>query len=154
MSQATIRTDIYNAVAAVTDVGKVYDRMRWFDDWGAYLSLFKTTINSVPQIRGWSIHYAGIPQAAYTHFGDGEQVTHRFIIRGFMRVDDSAESEKTAAALAESVRNALEDNATLQQATDTRYHSDPVTMPIFEERVFGDVLCHYAEIVINVTENR
>lgn len=153
MSQATIRTDIYNVVAAVANVGKVYDRARLNTTWDVFLDQFKTTISGQSVIRGWMVTYAGMPAATYTTFTT-EQVTHRFLIRGILQLDDSEASEKTAAALVETVRNALEDDITLQDATDTRFHSDPVIVPVFEERVFGDVLCHYAEIEIRITENR
>ena len=142
MSQATIRADIYNVVSAVTDVGKVYDKARLSTTWDVFLDQFKTTIGSTKTIRGWTISWTGIPEATYTAFGGSEQITHRFLIRGVVALDDSADSEKTAAALVEMVRNALEDDTTLQGATNTRFHSNPVTVPVFEERVFGDVLCH------------
>ncbi len=150
MTEATLRTAVYNCVNAVTNIGLVYDYERFVVDWSAYLDLFKTTVSSTVQIRGWTIGLQKI---------DAEQtvIKHRtwreytYKIRGYMGLDDSAATEKTAAALAETVINALDDDTTIHAQTA---HVGPASLTVFEPRTFGGVVCHYIEITQAVGEAR
>ena len=121
MSESAIRTAIYNAVGGVPNVGKVYDYERHVNDWGAFLDLFKTTIGDTDQIRGWTVGYRGFPEAEYKQFRPqsktGVKRVHRFQILGVMGIDDSEATEKTFAALAEDVCDALDGDSTLHGST-------------------------------------
>lgn len=149
MSEATIRTAIYNAVNGVTDIGLVYDYERHSNDWGAFLDFFKTTIDSTDQIRGWMIGYRGIAETDGSRFTTPKRITrkHRFNILGVMGIDDSEATEKTFAALAEDVCDALDSDATVNGFM----HTTPATLG-FDPRPFAGVLVHAAAIVIDVTE--
>ena len=153
MSEATIRAAIYAAVNGVTNKGLVYDYERYSNEWGTFLDLFKTTISGTPQIRGWMVGYRGILEAGNNTFIPGKtatQRTHRFQILGVMAIDDSAGSEKTFAALAEDVCDAL-DSAAALHVKGTFPQAIPVTMG-FDPSPFAGVLVHAAAIVIDVTE--
>ena len=149
MSEATIRTAIYNAVSGVTDIGLVYDYERHSNDWGDFLDFFKTTIGSTAQIRGWMIGYRGIPESSGGRFTTPSRIarTHRFNILGVMGIDDSAASEKTFAALAEDVCDALDSNATIHAYAGVT----PATL-VYDPRPFAGVMVHGALIVLDVTE--
>jgi hypothetical protein len=150
MSQAAIRAQLKAICAAVDDVGAVHDYRRFSNEFDRYLELFKVTIDRVDQIRGVMIGYAGFDPDPYV-LGDPELRAHRFILHVLLRVDDSAESEKTAAALCESIADGIVGDATL--SAQTSYMGRPVvSMPTFEERVFGSVACHYGELLITVSE--
>jgi len=151
MSVASIRTDIYTVVAAVTNIGLVYDRLRYTDEWSKYMDLFKTTVSGLAQVRGWVINYDGMSQEI-AEFNPNAFRAQRFKVRGYLSLDDSAESEKTAANLAEAVCNALDDAATLHGGT--YYDASQAEIEFFEPRMFGSVLCHYIEIGVTVTEFR
>ncbi len=153
MSESAIRTAIYNAVNGVTDVGLVYDYERFVNKWDAFEGLFKTTVGSTSQLRGWMIGYRGIPEAKAQTFVPGKsgiERIHRFHIMGFMGIDDSAATEKTFAALAETVCDALEDAAALH-VKGSFPQAAPVKMG-FDSLTFAGVLVHMAAIVIEVTE--
>lgn len=150
MSEAAIRTTIYNAINGVSNVGLVYDYQRHTNDWAEFENLFKTTIGNVDQVRGWMVGYRGIVQADNGRFGTiDKRITrrHRFQILGVMGIDDANESEKTFAALAEDVCDALDSSATIQ----TYMHVTLATMG-FDPSPFAGVLVHAAAIVIEVTE--
>ena len=149
MSEATIRAAIYAAVNGVTDVGKVYDYERHATEWSDFLNLFKTNISSTDQVRGWMIGYRGIPESDGGRFsGRGRTSrTHRFQILGIMGLDDSAESEKTFAAIAEDVCDALDSDATLGAFLGLA----PATLG-FDPSPFAGVLVHAAAITFEVTE--
>ena len=152
MSEATLRAAIYSVVNGVTDVGIVHDYERWANEWTDFLNLFRTEIDGEQVIRGWEVVYRGFPDASermqmqdiYPAF----LRPHRFLVAGYLQSDDSEESEKTAAALAETVADALNTDATLLGLVHDRV--EPTL--IFEPRTFGGVLCHYAEIVLTLWE--
>ena len=153
MSEATIRTLLYNIVNGVTDIGKVHDHFRYSNELPTWLGFYQTTINGQVQIRGWSIANEG--------FSSEETNTckvlrrHRFRIRGYMSVIDSIASEKVMSALAETVANALDDATTIRASSypDT----PPASIDVMEHRLFGGdggALCHYVEITQGVNETR
>lgn len=153
MSQATIRTLLYNIVNGVTDIGKVYDYHRYSNELPTFLSYYQTTVNGQAQIRAWTIAHEGF---------ESEQLDtcdivrrHRFKIRGYMSLIDAIASEKVFAALAETVADTLDDATTIR----TSDYPDPMpsSIDILEHRLFGGesgALCHYAEITQIVTETR
>lgn len=151
MTQATARTAVYNAVSSVTNKGVVYDYERWAAEWPAFLALFKTTISGTSQIRGWEVCYRGF--AAVTPpktFAGARQRRHRFQVQGYMGLEDGASTEKTFAALAEAVANAIDGDATLHGSTFLETGDAEITT--LEPRMFGGTLCHYAEINVTVSE--
>ncbi len=159
MTQAAIRTAIYNVVNATTDAGKVYDYARFSASWDDFLDQFKTTISSTAQIRGWQIAYEGYAEPPVKQFvgpataGENSVIAraHRFQILGYMSLDDSASSEKTFAALAETVCNDLDDDATLHDDS-TYLECSPASIDFFGAIMLGSVLCNHAQISITVTE--
>ena len=150
MTIATARAEIYSVVNAVTNSGKVYDYDRLATDWGTFLNLFRTTIGGRKQILGYTIGYNGAA-ATDAELDPRAFRSHRFVVRGYMSLNDEKETEKTAANLAETIANALDDSATLHDGSSF-YNTEPAQIEIFEARVFGDVLVHYTEIGLVVTE--
>ncbi len=159
MTQATIRTAIYNVVNATTNAGQVYDYARFSASWDDFLDQFKTTIGGTPQIRGWQVSYAGFAEPPIKQYvgpataGKNSLTAraHMFKVFGYMSLDDSASSEKTFAALAETVVNDLDDDATLHDDS-TYLECSPASIDFYGTIVLGSVLCNYAEISITVTE--
>ncbi len=150
MSAATIRAAIYSAVNGVSNIGKVYDYERHSNDWSDFLDKFKTTIGGTNQIRGWMVGYRGITEAEGGRFtAPGGRISrkHRFQILGVMGIDDSEATEKTFAALAEDVCDALDSDDTIHG-----YLGSSPAMLGFDPKPFAGLLVHAAAIVIDVTE--
>ena len=150
MSISAIRATIYSAVNGVTDVGKVYDYERWANEWDDFLTLFKTTIGSTVQVRGWEVSYRGFANQPPMDFSGQHIRAHRFAVMGYMGLDDSKATEKTFANLAEDVADAIDADATLHGAS--YYYVIDVGIDEHEPRMFGGVLCHYALINVIVEE--
>lgn len=158
MSQATIRTAVYNAVNGVTNAGKVYDYERWSTDWLVFLDQFKTSIGGKEQIRGWMVAYRGFTNApiieAVNVPGAGKQSLiareHSFIVMGFMGLNDEDATEKTFAALTENVVEALDGAAALHSGD--YFAASPASINTFDTLLMGGVLCNHTEIGITVTE--
>ena len=154
VSAATIREDIYNIVNAVADTGNVYSYGRWAVLRPDFLSLFKVTIDSVAQIRGFFIE-AGTFSEERSDFREtgasGLWRTWQFHIHGYLSWNDALTTEKTMATLVESVANAL-DNSDLLHANCAYYNADPVQLIVYEPRMWGNELCHYVHLLQAVTE--
>ena len=153
MSEAAIRNTLKLALEAVTDIGIVHDYERHATTWDKFLELFKTEIGRKEQIRGWTIGYQGMPVAEREAFRAGSKTgisrTHRFQIMGIMGISDKDESEKTFAALAEDVCDALDDDDTLHSST--YIHTSPAVLA-FDPSPFAGVLVHAAVISIDIIE--
>lgn len=151
MTQATIRTRIKTVLDTVTNKGKTHDYLRWAVKQSDFETLFSTTISTVVQIRGWEIAYRGFRQEE-PHIGRtaDQYRVHRFEIHGYLGLDDSTSTEKTFAALAESVCNALDADTTLNEESMSLYRNP--TQLIIDERLFAGVLCHHGQIDLEVAE--
>jgi hypothetical protein len=145
VTESGIRTAIYNLLAAVTDIGKVYDYERWAADWATFINLFKTTISGTPQIRGWEIGRRAVKE-------DNMPVrSHIYVIRGYMGINDAAATEKTFNALIEAIAAKFRDGQPLSGAA---LGHDFIQAELIDARMFGAVLCHYCELSLTVYEDK
>jgi len=147
MSESTIRAAIYSILNAVTDIGKVYDYEQWTAEWAQFINLFKTTIDGEDQIRGWEIGRRSVGEKLFA-MGMNER-DHGFVIRGYMRVNDALASEKTFNNLIEAAADVFRTNFTLNGAAKSH---DNIQTETIDFRLFGGVLCHYAESSLIVHE--
>lgn len=151
MSEAGIRAAIKTTLSGVTNIGKVYDYERWAIDWATFIALFKTTVSGVDQIRGWEIGRRSVAEKKIV-IGIGassNEKTHVFIIRGYLGLNDAAETEKTFNALIEAIATAFRSDKTLGGAA--RDH-DYIQAQTIDMRIFGGVLSHYCELTLTVHE--
>lgn len=142
MSEATNRAGIYNTLAAVTDIGMVYDYERWAADWNKFIDFFKTTIGGIDQIRGWEIS-----QKAPVNEDRTSIKRRTYAIKGYMSVNDALATEKTFAALIDAIAAKFRESQTLD---GTVKGHDFIQVEMIEPRMFGGVLCHCAELTLTV----
>lgn len=128
---------------------------RHVGDWKALLELFKvTTISGTApdtvttySYHGWMISRSSV---AETWLTNREVVTdHTFKIRGVMGVKDSAATETAFNTVIEAIRTLFRGSFNLSGTCE--FH-EPIQFPIIDYRIFGGVLCHYAEGTISVRE--
>jgi hypothetical protein len=146
VAESTVRTAIYNALDGISNHGMIYDYTRWDADWPTFLGLFKCTIGSTVQIRGWEIGLAEINQEQADYSGAIWR-TYTYHLDGFMGLDDSAATEKTWVALVETLVNALDSNATLEAYL---YH--PPANAVIDYHGRAGALVHHARITQIVQE--
>lgn len=152
MSQATIRTAIYNVVNGVSGTGNVYDYRRWAVLYDQVLSMFKDRDTS--SILGFDVEAGPMSdeRVEFRTTGDrGILRTWTFRIRMYYGANDADETEKAAATLLESVADALNSAATLHDG-QTFYDAGLASASILELRTFAGNLVHYAQIDQTVTE--
>ena len=144
----------------MSNVGLVHDYQRWGIHWDDILTLFKTTIGDDDLIRGWTITCEGHNDSNYQWERTGSSGTAYFIadrtyqwkIRGFFTHNDEDETEKTTFPLAQLVVKALNLDEALHDADLYLDPTPPAELSVFELRLFGGVLCHYAEITQQIAE--
>jgi len=154
MTEATIRANIKTLLEAVTNVGQVHDYERWASTYDVFLDRFKYDVGAQTQIRGWTITCTGM-ELENRPFQDASDptdamfyLTYPYIIRGYFGVDDSEATEKSALLIVIEVLQALIEGRDSLGA-GVQYVTMPV-LDIYEYRVFGSALVHYAEISMNV----
>jgi len=109
-----------------------------------FLDLYKTTGN---KIHAWTI--TRVKTEEETETGSHTSRIHYFRIRGLYGLKDEDETELTFQSLIESICAAFRSNYGLGgQAAD----NSPVHVDLVETRMFGNVLCHYAELSLTAEE--
>lgn len=144
MSEQAIRQKLFTVLKAVPNIGKCHDYSRWANDWVKFIELFK---DASGKILGWELGRVAV-QGQYISNAEAEEV-HVYVIRGYMSVKDDQKSEKVFNGKIEEIRAAFRRNYTLD---DTVNFVSPVTATVIDTRFFGEVLCHYAELQLQVTE--
>lgn len=144
MSLATIRTAIKTDLESVSGIGPVHEYIRLAKDWGTVLARFKDSHN---KINSWMITREATPGEEDTR--DSFERIHHMKLIGVYGVQDSAATELTFQDLVEAIVAALHADTELGGTT---YRSGPVQVATVEHRMFGAVLCHYAELRVDVWE--
>ncbi|MBW2606140.1 MAG: hypothetical protein JRD05_00745 [Deltaproteobacteria bacterium] len=143
MSEVLIRAQVKAILSGVSGIGVVHDYERWATNWTKYLELFSTG----GRINGWQItrKKTSAVTASVTH----DSRKHTFLIRGIYGLKDSEATEITFQALIESVCAAFRSK---YQLNDTADNTEPVQVDLVENRVFGNVLCHFCELTLIAEE--
>lgn len=155
MNLADIREQIRVILAGVPGIGVVHDYERLSTDWNKYLDLYK---DSGGRINGWTVSRFKTPERTHSQ-GGGMTRTHQFIIRGIYGLKDADATELAFQDLVEAICVAFRAADTLNGAcfTCTPTEGAPdgaagIQVEIVEPRMFGGVLCHYAELHLYAQE--
>lgn len=153
MSYSALRTAAETALNTVSDIGVVFDRLRVFTTKTELETNCDATIDEVRQIRFWTVTCGPLARED-AYFGNNIDKTYNLIIRGYLGLDDSADTELTLITLAESVMDALDANTTLNDMDGGGpYESERAQMPQGHQVVeYGGVLCNHVEIVKQVVD--
>lgn len=142
MSDSTLRAQLKNIMSGITGVGKVHDYERFTADTAKFLSFFKDETSK--KIFGWEMTREGVKHERITQ---KIKATHSFVIKGYYGLKDDAATEKTFNAVVDLIGQAFIDT----KIPGSQGHSLPQVSTI-GARSFGGVLCHYAEIRLDVSE--
>lgn len=146
-----LKDAIADELETITDIGVVHRRDRYAGNDTALLSLFKTRISGVDQIRTWIVT-AGATQLEHESFGTdaGGNLTGTVTIRvrGLLGFHDEDNTEDTLLGLAET---ALKKFGSLNIAL-TGAHGRILAPNISRVDVieFGSVICNLVEITVPV----
>lgn len=150
-SLAQIREAIRVRVAGIASIGKVNDYERYTQQMSELKTLYVANIGGSDQLRGWHIRRVSKSET----YIDLERwvVINRWVIRGFMALDDQAASEKTFDNLVEAVCDVFDTTPTL--IADPNYaevildeEQAGVQVPESGPVMFAGVLCHAARLTL------
>lgn len=154
MALKDIREQIKVILCGVSGIGVVHDYMRFSNNWGKFISLFK---DADGKINGWMFTRKKTPKSLQTK-GDSNR-THHFVLYGFYALQDDQESEIVFQDLIEAIDAKFASYDTLNgtcfccsPTQDAQDKADGIQVDVVEVRMFGDVLCHYAELSLYVQE--
>jgi len=143
MSDTTLRAEIKAKLDSMTGIGVVHDYERFAVDPAKFLMLFQDFTTRL--VYGWEIGKAGIRLERYTN--TEHKVTHNFLLKGYYSLKDLNATEKLFNVVIESIL--------IKFANEQLYGASKVITPQapnIQARLFGGILCHYAEIEMPVTE--
>ncbi len=146
MSLTAIRAAAATIIREVSAVGPVYEYQRWTNTWEKFLELFKDANN---KINGCMITRTRTPEDESG--GSGQNVRkHELKIVCVYGLKDEDQSEIFFQdSIVDGICSALRAKRTLNGTV--RYCSAP-SVETVGHRMFGKVLCHYAEIIISAEE--
>ena len=138
-----IRAAIKAKLVAIPDIGVVHDYERLAASVGKLKALYVVD----GKLLGWHIRRVATGEVSpvigrYT-------IDHRWQIRGFMAIDDAAESERTFDDLIEAIRDAFRADETLNNLIGGTQAPPPsIGVQLIEHGpvMFADVLCHGARL--------
>ncbi len=142
MAYAQIRAAVASILSSVPGMGVVHQYERHAADWDKFLSLFRHQ----DKINGCTITRRGV--SAIRPARSVEDRNHRLLIRAYYGINDSAGSEHTFQALVDAVLDDFPDEVLIEE---TVYDFGPVQVETIEPRLFGSVLCHYAELALDAS---
>ncbi len=145
MSLSIIRTKIKTKLEAIANVKSVYDFRRYCNDWAAYQDLFVKD----DRVNTWEIERVSFEAHSHGGYGNVEDKTHNFIIRGFYSVLDSLATEKTFQDIVEAIVSNFINDPTLG-GTAIQVHT-PITGELRIGKL-GSVMVHVAEIHVAITD--
>ena len=141
-----IAQSIAQQISSVADVGQVHEYQRFFLSEAKFKALMYDQSNG--DIRGWNVTRESFSQE---HAADHSNTRiSTFVIRGFMAVDDTAQSEITFEKLIDSVTQKFEAQ---QQLADTVELTYPPQLRSSEYGEIFGVTCHVCEITLDVQEH-
>ena len=144
------RDAIKEQVAAVVGAGNVHSHLPYAADWRMLNQKFLTTIDGVQQLRGWWVErqQRRVAEAEFDTQGSLNW-SHHFVVVGVMSFRDERDTDATFGDLIDDVIDSLSlitqrPSAYLPGA----WQMAPPRLRVQELRMIGDVLCHYAEIIV------
>lgn len=143
-----LRDAIATKMNAVPNIGVVQSRERLAADYDTFLALFKDSASG--EIRGWTITWGDNRNVMDEYAGFGQMAwQYEFVIRGYLGFNDANNTEDQFGVLVEAVRDSLQQSRTFGVASVVPFSTE-VSVDHHEKRWFGSVLCHFAEVTVNV----
>lgn len=146
------RAAIVSRLRAVPDVGVVHAYQRYAANIKTLSALYVAEVGGKSQLRGWYVTRTSARESAPAV--GSYAVTHQWTLRGFLALDDTAETEVVFDGLVERVRDAFRGDDDLGGVAITVLGADgddDVSGPQLPEIgpvMFAGVLCHAATLTL------
>lgn len=150
----TILADIKAKMESIANIGIIHDYYRWSNNPAKFAALFSFTTSGKKHIRGWEITRVQVPERK-----GAVKVTlrhHKFMISGYMGVNDEDATDKIFQPLVDDVCEKFRDDpggGAWYYMNGDEPGNSPCQVQAIDVRIFGNVLCHHADILLSVTEH-
>lgn len=150
MTVAAIRTAIKTLMLTVPDIGVVHEYERYAPDLAGVRAAYLYA--PANQLRGWFVRRQSTKEFGRVQNHSVESI--RWQIRGYMALDDSAQSELTMDGLVEALRDVFRPDETLGgtvgqcsvPAPSGGSGESALQVEDFGPVMFAGVLCHHARL--------
>ncbi len=158
MSLENIRAQVAAIAAGVDGIGRVHEYVRWATDWKKVIEKFKITDDGGSKINALMITRKKTHRRQRT-IGEIE-LAHVLELKMIMGLNDAEASELIFQKLLDNLAAAFDSDETLNGTCETTRPSwGPMegqvglSIDIVDMRMFGGILCHYAECHLCATES-
>lgn len=153
MSQYTEMVDaLETVVSGLVAPEPVYHFERVVKEWATFLKLFTALYDGHEQVRGWWLSREGDDAPQFSDFDGGVERGWNFILRGIRVVRDAEETEIAFQETTDALITTLDAQHQLGAPERiTVWKVGPSWRRVIDLRMFGNVLCHYTEIVVPVS---
>jgi hypothetical protein len=149
---ADIREQIKVILKGVPNIGAVHDRTRLAVDWNTFINRFKDPESG--RINGIMFYRERMVKRSISlGLGVPKERGHIFLFRAIMGMKDEDETGILFDEHLTDIEEAFEDNYTLNGTCMTTTPGwgpmegkSEMQIDLIDERMFGNVLCHYAEM--------
>ena len=148
MSEKLIREKIAAMVASVPGTGVVHSRARGAANAEQFLLLFQDP--DTKTILGFEVCRESDSEVYDT--ADDSTQTHSFVIRGYKGLNDENNTYDAFQTLVEAVKDRFRFDHDLSGLQAEIGLVGALQVRVINEKVFGSILCHCAELVISVSE--
>ena len=135
--------EIQTRLSSVSNIGTIHQFRRWTRSEEEFRTRFKDGANS--RLAGWEITRIGVADLQDTNITN--TVVHSFQLRGYLALSDTQESELIFQQIIDDIGAQFRPQDSL---SDTCELTRPVQFIRIDHIMFGGVLCHYAEAIIEV----
>jgi hypothetical protein len=150
MSLDQIRAQYKLILQSVPGIGVVHEYSRMTADWAKFIEMFQDPSGN---ILGWEITRESTGPTRKTISGLSPNAIadrpHMMLIRGYRGLRDASASEKAFQDLIDAI---LDKFLPLRTLNGAALDSEEMIASVITERLFGGVLCHYAELRQTVWE--
>lgn len=155
---------IVSVIKGVPNTGNVYDRVKYNSNWQRFRDdfLFADPATGYTQVRGWWITIPVLSEYPQGRSFDAHWHNYTYPIRAVMSYSDKGDTEPVFNDMIWKVFDQLHDqgtlglgpnNPTIDQFGNPAFVIDgsiDVAVPVVDMRFFGSILCHYAEMRMQV----
>ncbi len=147
MSESALRAQIKSVLEGVSGIGPVHDYIRLLKRWNDFLSACKDGNDAINTVMFERSAYDKLQRT----FGEIEKA-HVYAINMIYGLNDAAATGRSFQALVEAVDAAFDSQEEIWNLSGITCHPDwgPMSgavglrVDVMDQRLFGDVLCHFA----------
>jgi len=142
---------ISTKLQAIAGLQNVYKRSRWTNKPDVFKNLFAEDVRQVRRINTWMVGRETVRET-----GPKEQwrfiSAHVFVIRGYLSFKDADATELEFNAMIDKIRKELRADQAIWDSC-SEIVEEAVQVRHIGYEFFGEVFCHYCELIIEVEEH-